>query len=295
MPPKKKKPVNSESTIEITEDTVLDEKANMASLPSGLEDLLDSRLKLQLAQINDLFLKFTDTTKSELESRRQSQEFLSIKFDELVASTNQLKNENKELRIANTQLQERVVSLEKQHISLDTETENMKRYLRRDLLEIHGVPESSTENTNKLVVQVANLIVPELNLIEADISISHRLPTNKESLKPIIAKFVRRDIRDAIYKKKRNLSSKTSQDIGFHYNSKLYINESLTAGSRAILNKAKEFKRRNHYKFVWTRQGKVLLKKDEDRSETHIFATMKEFEEFNNKFICQLNGGSGFR
>ena len=154
MPPKKKKPVNSESTIEITEDTVLDEKANMASLPSGLEDLLDSRLKLQLAQINDLFLKFTDTTKSELESIRQSQEFLSIKFDELAASTNQLKNENKELRIANTQLQERVVSLEKQHISLDTETENMKRYLRRDLLEIHGVPESSTENTNKLVVRI---------------------------------------------------------------------------------------------------------------------------------------------
>jgi hypothetical protein len=95
MPPKKKKPVNSESTIEIVEDTVLDEKANMASLPPSLEDLLDSRLKLQLAQINDLFLKFTDTTKSELESIRQSQEFLSTKFDELAASTNQLKNENK--------------------------------------------------------------------------------------------------------------------------------------------------------------------------------------------------------
>ena len=74
--------------------------------------------------------------KSELESIRQSQEFLSTKFDELAASTNQLKDEDKELRIANTQLQNQVVSLEKQHISLDTETENMKCYLRRDLLEI---------------------------------------------------------------------------------------------------------------------------------------------------------------
>ena len=82
----------------------------------------------------------------------------------------------------------------------------MKRYLRRDLLEIHGVPESSTESTNKLVVQVANLIVPDLNLTEADISTSHRLPTNKESFKPIIAKFVRRDTRDAIYKKKRTVT-----------------------------------------------------------------------------------------
>ena len=83
------------------------------------------------------------------------------------------------------------------------------------------------------------LIIPELNLTEADISTSHRLPTNKESLKSIIAKFVRGDTRDAIYKKKRNLSSKTSQDIGFHHNTKLCINESLTAGSRSILNKAK--------------------------------------------------------
>jgi predicted nuclease with TOPRIM domain len=155
-------------------------------------------LKLQLAQINDIFLKFTDTTKSELESIRQSQEFLSTKFDELAVSTNQLKNENKELRTANTQLQNRAASLEKQHISLDTETENMKRYLRRDWLEIHGVPESSTESTNKLVVQVASLIVPELNLNEADISTSHRLPTNKEIFKPFIAKFVRRDTPDAI-------------------------------------------------------------------------------------------------
>ena len=136
MPSKNKKPVNSESTIEIVEDTVLEEKVNMASLLSGLEDLLDSRVKLQWARINDLVLKFTDTTKSELESIRQSQEFLSTKFDELAASTNQLKDEDKELRIANTQLQNQVVSLEKQRISLDTETENMKCYLRRDLLEI---------------------------------------------------------------------------------------------------------------------------------------------------------------
>jgi archaellum component FlaC len=136
MPSKNKKPVNSESTIEIVEDTVLEEKVNMASLLSGLEDLLDSRVKLQWARINDLVLKFTDTTKSELESIRQNQEFLSTKFDELAASTNQLKDEDKELRIANTQLQNQVVSLEKQRISLDTETENMKCYLRRDLLEI---------------------------------------------------------------------------------------------------------------------------------------------------------------
>ena len=77
-------------------------------------------------------------------------------------------------------------------------------------------------------------------------------------------------------RKSVNLGSKTSQDIGFHHNSKLYINESLTVGFRAILSK-------------------VVAKKDEDWSETHIFATMKEFEEFNNKFVCQSNGGSRFR
>lgn len=285
MPPKKKKQQEETNNLSVESvETCVIENTNMAALPTGLEALLDHRLKQQFDQINNLFVKFTDTTKADLQSIKQSQDFLAAKFDDLVASTNKLKDENNELRKMNSKLQERVDALENQYSLANDEIESAKCYSRRDLLEFHGIPESSTENTNSLVIQVVNLIAPELKICDSDISTSHRLPAASGRMKPIIVKFVRRDNRDAIYRKKRNLYSKSAKDIGFQQDSRLYINESLTVKSRAILNAVKEFKRRHHFKFVWTRQGKVLLKKNENQSETHVFASLKDFEEFNEKF-----------
>ena len=247
---------------------------------------MDRRLKQQFDQINSLFVKFTDTTRIDLQSIKQSQDLLASKFDDLVASTNKLKVENNELRKLNSKLQERVGVLENQCNLADDEIESTKRYFCRDLLEFHGIPKSATENTNSLVWQVVKLVAPELNICESDISTSNRLPAAGGNMKPIIVKFVRRDTRDAIYRKKRNLNSKSTMDIGFQQNSRLYIHESLTVKTRAILNKVKEFKRRHHFKFVWTRQGKFLLKRNENQSETHVFASLKDFEEFNEKFEC---------
>jgi hypothetical protein len=107
--------------------------------------------------------------------------------------------------------------------SAESEVENVKRYLSRDLLEIHGVPESRDENTDTIVQNVVQLVAPELNLNQTDISISHRLPAAEGNIKPIIAKFTRRNTRDAIYQKKRNLSSKSSLDLGFLQENRLIL------------------------------------------------------------------------
>ena len=220
MPPKKKKQQEELNipSVESVETSVI-ENANMAAFPSGLEALLDQRLKQQSDQINNLFAKFIDTTKADLRSIKQSQDFLAAKFDDLVASTNKLKDENDELRKMNTKLQERVGVLEAQCSSADDEIESTKCYLRRDLLEFHGIPESSTESTNSLIMQVVNLIAPELNICESDISTSHRRPAAGGRMKPIIIEFVRRDNRDAIYREKRTLNSKSAKYIGFQQNS----------------------------------------------------------------------------
>ena len=218
MPPKKNKQKSSDSSIESAQESS-DEKLNMvAAIPAGLEDLLDRRLRQQTEQINDLFLKFSRTIMTDLDQIKKSQDFLGSKFDGLAASINDLNNENKELRKHNAQLNQRVEVLEMQCTSAESEVENVKRYLRRDLLillEIHGVPESRDENTDTIVQNVVQLVASELNLNQTDISISHRLPAAEGNIKPIIAKFTRRNTRDAIYQKKRNLSSKSSLDLGF--------------------------------------------------------------------------------
>ena len=63
----------------------------------------------------------------------------------------------------------------------------------------------------------------------------------------------------------------------------LYINESLTQKNRELLAKVKEFKRVNHFKFAWTKNGKVLLRKDDNpASQVYSFMSMANFEEFKN-------------
>ena len=43
------------------------------------------------------------------------------------------------------------------------------------------------------------------------------------------------------------------------------------------------FKRVNHFKFAWTKNGKVLLRKDDNpASQVYSFMSMANFEEFKN-------------
>ena len=134
------------------------------------------------------------------------------------------------------------------------------------MLEIHGIPITTGEYTNNIVKKVVSLIEPDFELADQEISISHRLLAAEGYIPPIIVKFTRRDTRNKIYSQKRNLSSKKASDLGYQQQSRIYINESLTQKGRMLLKKVKEFKNNHHYKFLWTRHGKVFLKKNESQS-----------------------------
>ncbi len=58
----------------------------------------------------------------------------------------------------------------------DTEMQDLKRYFRRDLLELDGIPKSPAENclVKLYIYKVIYLIAPEINLAESEISTSHR-------------------------------------------------------------------------------------------------------------------------
>ena len=101
----------------------------------------------------------------------------------------------------------------------------------------------------------------------------------------IIAKFVRRSVRDRLLNCKRELRDKSAQDLGFHENTRLFVNESLTRKSRELFNKVKTFCRDYRYKFAWTKNGKVLLCKDA-ASQAYSFITMEELNTFAEQFSC---------
>lgn len=274
MPPKKKK---SDSNGESLAETTTPSPNETATF----EMFLDNRLKKQTDHLNDLFSKFSRSTKVDLDEIKQSQDFLSAKFDDLAASVNELRVENESLRPRNAQLTEQVKNLELKTHASENEIEDLKQYIRRDMLEIHGVPVTEDENTNVIIHNVVKLVDHSMAFEQNEISISHRLPSRRGQIPPIIVKFVRREVRDKIYKSRRSLISKTSADLCYHEQSRIFINESLTYQARQLLKSVKAFKRENNYRFVWTNNGKVLLKKDSTPSSQAIsFSILNEFERF---------------
>lgn len=113
-------------------------------------------------------------------------------------SIDALKRENNDLRCKNTELVTRISELESKVTDVEKGNDDLQSYLRRGLLEIHGVPVSEDEKTDEIVLKVAKLIVPDLVLNVNDISISHRLPAAMGRIPVIIAKFVRRSVRDRL-------------------------------------------------------------------------------------------------
>ena len=64
-----------------------------------------------------------------------------------------------------------------------------------------------------------------------------------------------------------------------HQDSAMCINESLTQYGSELFGRVNKFKKENKYKFLWTNNGKIYLRKHET-SQTFTFTTFEEFKDF---------------
>ena len=106
--------------------------------------------------------------------------------------------------------------------------ENVKQYTRRDMQELHGIPVTRDENPNEIVKNAVNFLGRGCQFHDQDISISHRLLALEGKIPPIIVKFTRHNTRDHIFSLKRQLQGKSTLDLGFPTENRIYLNESLT-------------------------------------------------------------------
>ncbi|KAB0797748.1 hypothetical protein PPYR_08741 [Photinus pyralis] len=137
--------------------------------------------------------------------------------------------------------------LKKTRSDMDDALDAHEQYTRINSVRIFGIPEKPNENIADVVV---NTIADKLNcpISKADIDICHRLPSNNANHKPIIIKFVRREIKNNIFYNKKKLKG-----------TPIVIREDLTQRRLLIL---KEAIKRYGSKKVWTSDGKICIKTD---------------------------------
>ena len=246
MPPKRKPADDEAAAGNIS--ALRDEIANLSKV-------LNSKLSLLEKVIEDV--------RDGQNGIVQSISFLNEKFEEMKTVTTKLEKDNGQLQQSNNRLQRQVEDLTRQVTDLD-------QYHRRVNLEFAGVPEEEGEDPDKLVLQIAKKIHPGISA--ADIDVVHRLgkanSDGSRGPRTIIARFTNRRSRNAIYDGKRKLQHVTTKDLGFRRsngNGRIYVNENLVASTRELLKETNKARRSAGYKYLWTNNGRIYVKKD-DRS-----------------------------
>lgn len=237
-----------------------------------IESILDKKFKPLSAKIDSVIesINFMEGKFGDLNKR----------IDDIEYTVGHQVQENKLLKID-------ILNLSNQLHEQKDSVNELEQYIRRECLEISGIPQLPHEDTNEIVINVGKLI--GMNVGKADISVSHRLPKKtsysnavshgRASQEPkIIAKFIRRDIRDQFYAGRKRLKNKTTSDLGLSGSPKhIYINESLSPNNKKLFQECLKLKREEHFQFIWTHYGRIYLRKDSN-SATRAVCNQKDLD-----------------
>lgn len=186
--------------------------------------------------------KLEENTKSVMEHKESIDKCLKL-VDELVAENSRLTRKVSEL---------------------ESKIEDMEQYSRASMVEIHGVPVSQGEDVVEVVKNVGKGL--DMDITESMIDACHRLGRRPGPDSPppgIIVKFVRRLDKEQLLKKRRVKSNFSTRHMNLPMDQPVYINEALSPARRRLFAEARKAKKDNGYKFLWVRNGRILMRKDE--------------------------------
>ena len=138
----------------------------------------------------------------------KSQDFVSKKYDTAIAALQSFKSQSanldKKYSTITNSLEEKGNNKQDQSLyRVECALHETQQYLRRDCLEIIGVPISSYANPNQLVKQAGSLAGVEID--DRHIAAAHKLPDSKNVKNRLIVKFIQRDKKEELYKNRKNL------------------------------------------------------------------------------------------
>ncbi|XP_077972270.1 uncharacterized protein LOC144427256 [Styela clava] len=239
------------SSFNVTQDTT-----NTLNLEESITSLTESmnEIKYELSSFREI--------KNEIHEIKKSQDFVSKKFDELRSNQDELNEIATKTKKRVAELEQLVEELEEEVDILTERQQDQERRSRLDNLEFHNIPYTNGEDCENLISKICKKI--EVPLQSIDVSNCHRMSkNNKKRPSPIIAKFVNRKTRNRILMNRRKLTSLDISTIflNFPRTTKVFVVENLTDTNKDLFYKARELKQECGYKFLWTNNGKVLIKK----------------------------------
>ncbi|KAL4707118.1 hypothetical protein ACJJTC_011444 [Scirpophaga incertulas] len=128
--------------------------------------------------------------------------------------------------------------------------------------EVKGIPFKESENLFDVVSKLGAAI--GCNVAKTEINYVVRVPTRIDPKKKnIIISFNNRYHKENFVACSRSHKNLSIADIGFDSDSKIFINDHLTLENKKLLNKAKQIARDHGYSYIWVKNCKIFLRKDQ--------------------------------
>lgn len=224
--------------------------------------LFEGRITLMFKNLNeDIDLKFKKIESKLIDIHKntgdieKSMEFLATNFEVMSKKVDKLEQEvkNKQIQIND----------------LEDKYENLQRSARSSTLEIRNVPNSTNETKevfSSYIVQMSDAVGAKIT--SSDIKDIFRVPGKSVTNKPIIAELTTTIQKLRLIKavKSFNVSNRANKLNAFHlglrgHSSPVFVVEHLTSKGNRLHYLARELTRTGQFKYCWTSNGKVFVRK----------------------------------
>ncbi|XP_052119921.1 uncharacterized protein LOC127748836 [Frankliniella occidentalis] len=218
--------------------------------------------------------------KASMEELKNSVDFMSSKYDEVLCKVADLQNQNAEqaatLDLLKTENEEKEKVIEELKIRM----REAEQYARNRNIEISGVEFIKEENLITVMENLAEQL--QIRFKENEIDVIHRVPSRYNGTRPpkIIVQFTTRKERDFWLKHKKYASVFSNDITNGQSVSQVYLDKHLTAEWKHLLWQSKQVGRPKGYKIFWHQDSKICVKKNINE-EPIIIRTAQDLQKLN--------------
>ncbi|XP_026743824.1 uncharacterized protein LOC113505365 [Trichoplusia ni] len=234
-------------------------------------DKIESEHRENLAHITELKQKLDNMEQTSRSTYIEIRNLWTERMDALEARMSKLEANSKDKLDTKT--------LEEKIDHLQYELQEREQELLASDIEIAGIPETPGVGVTHLVLTAANKLgvqLEEKDIVHAErVGAPRALVEGGPAPRPrnIAVRVARRVTRNALLKAARVRRGATTADMGIAGQPcKFYVNERLTKLNRHLFQKSREIAGRLKWRFVWTREGRVFVRK-ENGSTRHRLRT----------------------
>ncbi|KOB65982.1 Zinc finger DNA binding protein [Operophtera brumata] len=157
-----------------------------------------------------------------------------------------------------------IAELRNKYTTVSAELKARQQWDRLLNLEVIGVPETNNEDLVKVLAIIAKFL--DVNLTATDIEFANRIQPKQPkpgAPRTIIVKLRNRVVKDNLLAGIRRFHGITRSDIGMQGTQRIFVNEHLTLENKNLYKKCRELATSNSYKFIWIRNCKIFVRKDD--------------------------------